>query len=134
MSLCVCAGGVAPPLTQLFSVGQYVRCVIKDLGSSGSSGSNGAAAVNGSSSGSSGSKKRVVATLRLKVLLSGLSAAAAEAGGGYFEAGQVVPAVVSGIEDRGYALSLGVKVSSGRAVASKVSGRCMHLQHTLLRS
>jgi hypothetical protein len=102
------AGGAPPPLTQLFSVGQYVRCVIKDLGSSSSS--NAPAAANGSSS----SKKRITATLRLKVLLSGVSAAAAEGGGGYFAAGQVVPAVVSSIEDRGYSLAFGVKVSNAR--------------------
>lgn len=96
-----------PPLTQLFSVGQYVRCVIKDLGSSSS---DTPAAANGISSSSS--KKRVTATLRLKVLLSGVSAAsAADAGGGYFEVGQVVPAVVRSIEDQEYALDLGVKVS-----------------------
>jgi hypothetical protein len=103
------AGGAPPPLTQLFSVGQYVRCVIKDLGSSSSS--NAPAAANGSSSSS---KKRITATLRLKVLLSGVSAAAAEGGGGYFAAGQVVPAVVSSIEDRGYSLAFGVKVSNAR--------------------
>jgi hypothetical protein len=109
--LLLLTGGVPPPLTQLFSVGQYVRCVIKDLGSSSSS-SDTPAAANGSSSSSSSSKKRVTATLRLKVLLSGVSAAAAaDAGGGYFEVGQVVPAVVRSIEDRGYALDLGVKVS-----------------------
>lgn len=99
---------MAPPLTQLFSVGQYVRCVIKDLGSSSSS--DKPAAANGSSSSSS--KKRITATLRLKVLLSGVSAAAAEGGGGYFGAGQVVPAVVSSVEDRGYSLAFGVKVSN----------------------
>jgi rRNA biogenesis protein RRP5 len=106
---CACAaGGVAPPLTQLFSVGQYVRCIIKDLGSSdGSSGSNSAAA-NGSSSSS---KKRITASLRLRTLLSGVSGSRSDAGGGYFAAGQVVPAVVTSIEDRGYALSFGVKVS-----------------------
>jgi hypothetical protein len=99
---------VAPPLTQLFSVGQYVRCIIKDLGSSdGSSGSNSAAA-NGSSSSS---KKRITASLRLRTLLSGVSGSRSDAGGGYFAAGQVVPAVVTSIEDRGYALSFGVKVS-----------------------
>jgi hypothetical protein len=107
--LLLLTGGVPPPLTQLFSVGQYVRCVIKDLGSSSSSDTP--AAANGSSSSSS-SKKRVTATLRQKVLLPGVSAAAAaDAGGGYFEVGQVVPAVVRSIEDRGYALDLGVKVS-----------------------
>lgn len=93
-------GGVPPPLTQLFSVGQYVRCVIQQL--------------SGGPSDEGSSKKRITATLRLKALLSGVStstaAAVVSSKEGYIAAGQVIPAVVTSVEDRGYALSFGVKV------------------------
>lgn len=49
--------------------------------------------------------KRIVLSLKLKRLVNGLTAA------GLAE-GQVVPAVVKSVEDRGYSLSFGIKVRS----------------------
>jgi hypothetical protein len=135
------AGGVVPDLTQLFSVGQYVRCVIKHLpGSSGSSsgggggggdggdGGGGSSAAAGSSGsgggGSTAARRHIVASLRLKRVMAGLAGAASEVvaaaagssggssggGSGLLQVGQVLPAVVQSLEDRGFTLGFGIKV------------------------
>jgi hypothetical protein len=61
-------------------------------------------AAGGAKKGPKGSK-RIVLSLKLKRLVNGLTAA------GLAE-GQVVPAVVQSVEDRGYSLSFGIKVNS----------------------
>jgi hypothetical protein len=56
--------------------------------------------------------KRILLSLRLKLLLGSSSSSS----GAALVPGQVVPAVVKSVEDRGYSLTFGVKVSNWAAV------------------
>jgi hypothetical protein len=89
-------GGRAPELPDLFSIGQYVRCVVSALPSSAGGGEEG--------SGEGGGKRapRVGLSLRLRRLCEGLGPEA-------LALGRCVPAVVRSVEDHVYTLGFGVK-------------------------
>jgi rRNA biogenesis protein RRP5 len=84
-------GGRAPELPDLFSIGQYVRCVVTALGSSDGDGEGG------------GKKGKVQLSLRLRRLCEGQGPDA-------LAAGRCVPAVVRSAEDHVYTLAFGIKV------------------------
>ncbi|EFJ44854.1 rRNA processing protein Rrp5/programmed cell death protein 11 [Volvox carteri f. nagariensis] len=87
------AGGVVPPLTDLFVVGQFVRGVVME-------------APTGEDTGGGRSAKHVALSLLLRDVQGGLgSEAVAE--------GLALGAVVRSVEDHGYTLSFGIKGTSG---------------------
>lgn len=89
------ASGAAPaPLPSLFSVGQFVRAVVVGLGGEGEEGAAGSG---------EGGRRMVALSLRLRKVCAGLTA-------GAVTEGAALPAVVKGVEDHGYTLSLGIKV------------------------
>ena len=90
-ALVAAAGGAAPPLTDLFAVGQFVRCVVVE-------GPEGA--------GEGRSAKHVELSLLLRDVQGQLGA------GGLVE-GAAVGACVRSVEDHGYTLSFGIKGTSG---------------------
>jgi rRNA biogenesis protein RRP5 len=92
--------GAIPDLTQLFSVGQYVRaCVIHLSGGEDTP----AGAANGAGRDGKKGRKVVECSLRLKKVVGG-------GGAGLLVEGQVVGACVRSVEDHGYTLSFGIKV------------------------
>lgn len=90
-------GGRAPPLPSLFSVGQYVRCVVTHLGGGGDEGGGAAAGEDGPG------RRRVGLSLRLRKLWQGAGAEA-------LARGRCVPAVVMSVQDHVYTLGFGIKV------------------------
>jgi hypothetical protein len=62
--------------------------------------------------------KRILLSLRLKSLLGSSSSSGSSSAA--LVPGQVVPAVVKSVEDRGYSLTFGVKVSSWVAVVHEM--------------
>ncbi|KAL4451480.1 hypothetical protein ABPG75_007142 [Micractinium tetrahymenae] len=109
------AGGAAlPQLTDLFTIGQLVRCTVTGL-RDGSNEGGGAAAADGRKKKKKGSKgeeeerkrrKRVDVSLRLSKLCAGLGPEAVREG-------LALPACVRSVEDHGYLLSFGIKGVSG---------------------
>jgi len=104
----------APPFSDLFSIGQYVRCTVIGLG--GGTDDDEAAG---------GRRGKVALSLRLKRLCEGM-------GGEALAVGRCVPAVVKSAEDHVYTLGFGIKVrgmSGGWLVGwcwimSAVGGSC----------
>ena len=87
----------APSLTQLFHVGQFVRCIVTSLG-------------GGGDDGGVASRKSVGLSLRLRKVMAGQEGGA----GAVLVAGAAVPAVVRSAEDHGFTLGFGIKVGLGR--------------------
>ncbi|KAG2446158.1 hypothetical protein HXX76_000753 [Chlamydomonas incerta] len=90
-ALVAAAGGAAPPLTDLFAVGQFVRCVVVD-------GPEGAA------------EGRSAKHVELSLLLRDVQG---QLGPGGLVEGAAVGACVRSMEDHGYTLSFGIKGTSG---------------------
>lgn len=92
------AKGYIPPLTDLFVVGQFVRCVVVEASSDAQ---NVAAAAYKEEGGSA--RVRIYLSLLLKEVQGGLGAEA-------LVEGTALGAVVRSVEDHGYTLSFGIKV------------------------
>uniref|UniRef100_A0A383V4G5 S1 motif domain-containing protein n=1 Tax=Tetradesmus obliquus TaxID=3088 RepID=A0A383V4G5_TETOB len=116
--------GTPPSLPQLFSVGQFVRCVVAGLSSTaGGEADEAAAAADAGAGGSRKARpasKRIALSLRLKALAGssssskgGSSSSSSGLGPEALLPGQVLPAVVRSVEDRGYSLTFGIKGVTG---------------------
>ncbi|PRW20900.1 RRP5-like protein [Chlorella sorokiniana] len=105
------AAGIAlPPLSDLFHIGQLVRCTVTGLRTGAAAGEE-AGGKQGGKQGSKGSKsgsarKRVDLSLRVSKMNAGLGAES-------LKEGLALPACVRSVEDHGYLLALGVKGVSG---------------------
>ncbi len=95
------AGGTVPPLTDLFAVGQYVRCVVAELREGGKQQDQ----QQGGGGGAARSSRHVCLSLLLKDVQGALGAEG-------LADGMVVGACVRSVEDHGYTLSFGIKVGS----------------------
>lgn len=94
------AGGAVPPLTDLFAVGQYVRCVVAELREGGKQQQE---QQQGGGGGAARSSRHVCLSLLLKDVQGALGAEG-------LADGVVVGACVRSVEDHGYTLSFGIKV------------------------
>ncbi|GFR41334.1 hypothetical protein Agub_g2019, partial [Astrephomene gubernaculifera] len=104
-SMLEAAGGAVPPLTDLFVVGQFVRCVVVE-GSGGQQEQQPAKTGAEGGSGGGRSSKHVALSLLLREVQGGL-------GSGALAEGQALGACVRSVEDHGYTLSFGIKGTSG---------------------
>lgn len=106
-------GGVVPDLTQLFAVGQFVRCCVTDLRSGGADDATDAQQdqqpqqTKKGQAGKGGKPrkkgKHVELTLRLRSVCGGVGPDA-------IKPGQVLPACIRSVEDHGYIITFGIKV------------------------
>ncbi|KAG2498018.1 hypothetical protein HYH03_004276 [Edaphochlamys debaryana] len=114
-ALLAAAGGSVPPLTDLFAVGQFVRCVVRE-----SADGDAPDAAPAAAEGKKGGKKqgaeaaqgaaRTAKHVVLSLLLTGVQG---PLGKGALAEGLALGACVRSVEDHGYTLSFGLKGASG---------------------